>query len=92
MFKIFYKILDWLLKNSVQRVLAGAGLSVVSYLAVLTAIQTAFYSLVNNVNSISADLLQLLGLSGVDKCLSAFISVAVFLLTLNSGKLAIRKK
>lgn len=84
-------ISEWLLKNGVRKVLMGAGLSVVSYLAVLTAFRAAFDSLINSSQSIPANLLNLLGLAGVDSALSAFVSVAIFILNLNSGKLAIRK-
>lgn len=82
---------EWLLKNGVQKVLLGTGLSVVSYLAVLTAFRAAFDSLINSTHSIPANLLNLLGLAGVDSALSAFISVAVFVINLRSGKLALRK-
>lgn len=89
--RILTIISEWLLKNGVRKLLMGAGLSVVSYLAVLTAFRAAFDSLINSSSSIPANLLNLLGMAGVDSALSAFISVAIFVLNLNSGKLAIRK-
>lgn len=82
---------EWLLKNGVRKLLLGAGLSVASYLAVLTAFRVAFDSLINSSHSISANLLNVLGLAGVDSALSAFVSAAIFILNLNSGKLALRK-
>lgn len=92
MARILAIISEWLLKNGVQKVLMGAGLSVVSYLAVLTAFRAAFDSLINSTSQLPAHLLNVLGLAGVDSALSAFVSVAVFILNLNSGKLALRKK
>lgn len=92
MLKFFAVLTEWLLKNSVQKALSGAGLSVVSYLGVLVAVRAAFDQLINSVYSIAADLLQMMGIWGIDHVLGSFISVAVFLMTLNTGKLAIRKK
>lgn len=92
MYKILALVGAWLLQNSIQKVLLGAGLGLVSYLGVMTAVRTAFNSLIQQVNSIGADLLNLMGIYGIDYVLSAFVSVAVFLLTLNSGKLMIRRK
>lgn len=90
--RIFANIGEWLLRNSVQKALAGAGLGVVSYLGILVAVRAAFDQLINSTYSLPADVLQLMGLYGIDHVLSTFVSVAVFLLTLNSGKLAIRAK
>lgn len=83
---------EWLLKNTVQKVLLGAGLSIVSYMGVLVVVRTAFNSLISDINSVGAAMLNLMGIYGIDFVLSGLISVAVFLLTLNSGKLMIRKK
>jgi len=92
MLKLLATLSEWLLKNSVQKVLSGAGLGVVSYLVIITSVRAAFDSMINSVYSGAADLLNLMGIYGIDFVLSSFVSVAVFLLTLNSGKLAIRKK
>ena len=91
MYKIFAQIGDWLLKNSVQKVLTGAGLSVVTYLGIILAVREAFEYLINSAQTAGADALALLGIYGIDFVLSGFVSVAVFLLTLNEGKLFIRK-
>lgn len=91
MLKFFAKLVEWLLKNGVQKTLMGAGLGVVSYLTVLVAIRAAFDQMINSVYSAPSSLLNLMGIFGIDYVLSSFISVAIFLLTLNSGKLAIRK-
>lgn len=92
MLKFLAVLSEWLLKNSVQKVLSGAGLSIVSYLGVLVALRAAFDQLMNSAYSMPADLIQMMGIWGIDHVLSSFISVAVFLMTLNSGKLALRKK
>lgn len=89
--KIFAIVGEWLLKNGVKKVLTGAGLGVFSYLAVVTAIRAALDSLVGDLDSIERDVLQLMGIYGIDLVLSAFISVAVFLMTLNNGKLVIKQ-
>lgn len=91
MLKILALIGSWLLKNSVQTALKGAGLSVVSYLVIIVSIRAAFDSLIDSAYSVGADVLSLMGIYGIDHVLSAFISVAVFLLTLNQGKLTIKK-
>lgn len=92
MLKFLAILSEWLLKNSVQKVLSGAGLGIVSYLGVLVVLRAAFDQLMNSVYSMPADLIQMMGIWGIDHVLSSFISVAIFLMTLNSGKLAIRKK
>lgn len=92
MLKFLATLTEWLLKNSVQKALSGAGLGVVSYLVVLVSVRAAFDQMINSAYSAPAQLLNLMGIYGVDAVLSAFVSVAVFLMTLNSGKLAIRKK
>lgn len=81
----------WLLKNAVQKILLGAGLSVVGYLGTMSAVRYAFNSQINSVNGLAPDLLALMGIYGIDSVLSAFVSVSLFLLTLNAGKLFIRK-
>lgn len=92
MLKFFANLAEWLLKNSVQKALSGAGLGVVSYLVVLVSVRAAFDQMINSIYSAPAGLLSLMGIYGIDHVLGSFISVAVFLMTLNSGKLAIRKK
>lgn len=90
MAKILTIIAEWFLKNSVKKILAGAGLGIFTYLGIVVAIRAAFDLLIQDVNSISADVLALMGIYGIDKVISAFISVAIFLLTLNNGKLIIK--
>lgn len=90
--KLLALIGGWLSKNIIQRALMGAGLGLVSYFGILVAIRTAFDKMINSVNSMPADLLNLMGITGVDHNISTFVSVAIFLLTLNQGKLMIRKK
>ncbi|MCU4333121.1 DUF2523 domain-containing protein [Acinetobacter pittii] len=92
MLKFLAKLTEWLLKNSVQKVLTGAGLSVVSYLSVVAVIRVAFERLINSVNSVSADLLNFMGICGLYYALSGFVSVAVFLMTIKQGSLSLRKK
>lgn len=70
----------------------GAGLSVVSYLGIVVAIRAAFDQLINSVYSTSADLLNFMGICGIDYVLGGFVSTAVFILTLRQGNLMIRKK
>ncbi|RKG29057.1 DUF2523 family protein [Acinetobacter tianfuensis] len=89
--KIFAIVGEWLLRNGVKKVLTGAGLGVFSYLAVVTAIRSAFDSLIGELDSLPRDVLQLMGIYGIDFVISAFVSVAVFLLTLNNGKLIIKQ-
>lgn len=89
--KIFAVIGEWLLRNGVKKVLTGAGLGVFSYLAVVTAIRAAFDSLINELDSLPRDVLELMGIYGIDLVISAFVSVSVFLLTLNNGKLVIKQ-
>jgi len=90
--KLLAQISEWLLKNSVQKTLSGAGLGIVSYLVILVSVRAAFDKMINSAYSGPSQLLNLMGIYGIDYVLSAFVSVAVFLMTLNSGKLAIRKK
>lgn len=90
--KLLAFLTEFFLKNGVQKILMGAGLSVVGYLAVVTAFKSAFQNQLDATQNIPTTLLNLLGIFGVDYVLSAFVSAAIFILTLNSGKLALRKK
>ncbi|WP_165382091.1 DUF2523 family protein [Acinetobacter sp. WCHAc060025] len=90
--KLLALVMGWLSKNIIQRALMGAGLGLVSYFGILVAIRTAFDKMINSAYSMPADLLNLMGIYGIDYNLSTFVSVAVFLLTLNQGKLMLRKK
>ncbi len=90
--KIFVLISGWLLDNFIRRVLAGAGLAIMSYMGVLALVRTAFDSIINNLYSAPGVLLAMMGMLGVDHVLGSFISVAIFLITLDSGKLMLRKK
>ncbi len=49
--KLLVLIGGWLLDNFIRRILAGAGLAVVSYLGVLALVRTAFDSIINNLYS-----------------------------------------
>ncbi|MFW1646205.1 DUF2523 family protein [Acinetobacter guillouiae] len=90
--KLLVLIGGWLLDNFIRRILAGAGLAVVSYLGVLALVRTAFDSIINNLYSTPGVLLSMMGMLGIDHVLGSFISVAIFLITLDSGKLMLRKK
>lgn len=90
--KILAVIGAWLSNNIIQKALTGAGLGLVSYFGILTAVRVSFNSMINSVNSLPSEMLSLLGLFGIDHVLSTFVSVAIFLMTLNSGKIALRKK
>ncbi|WP_171487960.1 hypothetical protein [Acinetobacter colistiniresistens] len=57
----------------------------------MAAVKYAFNQQLLGLTGLAPDLLALLGIYGVDHVLSSFISVALFLMTLNAGKLAIRK-
>lgn len=91
MWRIGVVILEWLLKNAVQKILLALGLSVVGYLGTMAAVKYAFNQQLLGLNGLAPDLLALMGIYGVDHVLSSFISVALFLMTLNAGKLALRK-
>lgn len=82
---------DWLLRNTIQKVLKGAGLAVFSYLAILSSVKLAFEQLINSAYTAPTALLSLMGIYGIDHVLSSLVSVAVFLLTLNQGKLFLKK-
>ncbi|WP_151721265.1 DUF2523 family protein [Acinetobacter ursingii] len=88
---ILATIAAWLLKNAVQRILLGAGLSIVGYLGTMAAVRAAFNAQLDSLNGLAPNLLALMGLAGVDRVISAFVSVSIFLLTLNAGKLFLRK-
>lgn len=89
--RLLVLISDWILRNTIQKVLKGAGLGLVSYLGILSAIRLAFDTLINSAYTAPAQLLNLMGMFGIDHVLSSLVSVAVFLLTLNQGKLFLRK-
>ncbi|EXB45053.1 DUF2523 domain-containing protein [Acinetobacter courvalinii] len=91
MARVAIVIIEWLLKNAVQKILLALGLSVVGYLGTMAAVKYAFNQQLLGLNGLAPDLLALMGIYGVDHVLSSFISVALFLMTLNAGKLAIRK-
>ncbi|MBF7686587.1 DUF2523 domain-containing protein [Acinetobacter sp. B10A] len=91
--RILVLVAGWLLDNAVRRIITGAGLGIFSYVAVLALFKATITNLIQEFsNSLPVQLLQLLGLVGFDTVISAFVSVAIFLLNVNSGKLFIRKK
>lgn len=89
--RVLVVIIEWLLKNSVQKILLGLGLGVVSYLGTMSAVKYAFNQQLLGLNGLAPDLLALMGIYGIDHVLSSFISAAIFVMALSSGKLAIRK-
>ena len=92
MWRIAIIVIEWLLKNAVQRVLLGAGLSLVSYTGIMTAVRYAFNNSISSIYSIPGTVLALMGLYGIDHVISTLVSVGLFVLTLNQGKLALRRK
>lgn len=91
MLRILAILAEWLLKNAVQKILLGAGLGIVSYLTVVSAVKAAFMSLVGSVHTMPTAILAIMGMLGLDHVLGTVASISVFILTLSSGKLAIRK-
>lgn len=91
MYKILAIVGGWLLKNSVQMVLKGAGLGIVSYLGLLVAFRATFDYLLTNLKTMPYEALSLLGLAGVDHALGAVIGAGIFLLKIKSGSLSLRK-
>ncbi|WP_312967895.1 DUF2523 family protein [Acinetobacter gerneri] len=89
MYKLLSQLLEWLLKGSVKRALTGAGLGLASSASILIAVKAYINNFIAQSNSMGADVLALLSLSGVDIALSAIIGAIVFRLTVNSAKLSL---
>lgn len=91
--RVLVLVAGWFLDNAVRKLLMGAGLGLFSYVAVLALFKATIANLIGTLsNSLPFQLLQMLGMVGFDTVISAFVSVAIFLLNVNSGKLMIRKK
>lgn len=89
--RFLFVLAEWLLKNAVQKILIGAGLGIVSYLATMSAVRYAFNQQLAGLDGLAPDLLALMGIYGIDHVLSSFVSAALFIMVLNAGKLSIRK-
>lgn len=83
---------EWLLKGSVKSALTGAGLGLGSAAISLTVIQNYIANVVALGNSMSADVLGLLALSGAHISLSGIIGTIVYRITVSSGKLTLMRK
>lgn len=92
MWKMLAQFSEWLMKGSVRSALTGAGLGLGSAVVSLTVIHTYIDRLVSQGNSMSADALALLALSGVHVALSAILGAIVYRLTTSSAKLSLMRK
>lgn len=92
MWKMLSQIGEWLTKGSVKSALTGAGLGLASSAVVLTAVQSYIDKLLVAGNSMSADALGLLALSGAHIALSMIIGAIVYRLTITSTKLTLMRK
>lgn len=92
MWKMLTQISEWLMKGSVRSALTGAGLGLGSAVVSITIIQTYIERLVSQGNSMSADALALLALSGVHIALSGILGAIVYRLTTSSAKLSLMRK
>lgn len=91
MWAIFTRISEWLIQGSVRSALTGAGLGLGSAALSLTLIQNYINQLLQVGNSISADVLGLLALSGVHIALSGIIGSVVYRITASSAKLTLMR-
>lgn len=79
------------LSGFIKRILAGAGIGLVSFVA-QQAIFNAFINyLRTNINLLSSLTIIMFDLSGIFICLSLIVSAIGIRMTMNSGKLAFRK-
>ena len=78
-------------KGTLKNVLTGAGVMLTTNVVVLATFQAAVNSLRSGLNSISADVLSLASLTGVDIGMSLILGAVVTRLTLNSSKLVLKK-
>lgn len=92
MFKIFANIAEWVAKHSVKWSLAGAGLSIISFVVTKQAIEAAITKLLTDAQaSLTTDVISLMGLAGIDILISTIVSVGIFILSLKASNLTIRK-
>lgn len=78
-------------KGWLKDVLTGAGLTLGTSAVVLTALNTAISKVRDDVGQMSAELLALMHLSGIDVAMSIIIGAIVTRHTLQSTKLTLKK-
>lgn len=83
---------EWLMKGSVKTALAGAGLGLASAGMSLTLVQQYLEKVQQYGNSMAADALALLSLSGADVALSMIIGAIMAKFAMNGAKVALVRK
>jgi hypothetical protein len=78
-------------RGALKNVLSGAGVMLTTSALFMTALSTAMYNLQNSVSGISGDIAGLLHLSGFDTFISIILAAVVTRMTLNQGKLSLKK-
>ena len=80
-----------LLFKTLKNVLTGAGVMLTTNVLVLTSFGAAVNALRGSFNSVSADVLSLASLTGIDIGMSLILGAVVTRFTLNSSKLVLKK-
>lgn len=91
MFTSLSDLLKSLMQGSLKNILVGAGLMLGTTGVSLTAFGLAVDRFRNMSGSLSADILALMSISGLDFFFSTILGAIVTSITLNSGKLALQK-
>lgn len=78
-------------KGWLKDVLTGAGLTLGTSAVVLTALNTAVAHLRGSVNQMSADILMVMNLAGIDVAMSIIIGAVVTRHTMQASKLFLQK-
>ena len=84
-------ILQNVQKGALKNILTGAGVSLATGAISYTAFQSAVNALKNQTNSIPADIIAILHLSGVDIFISTILAAIATTLTINASKLSLTK-
>ena len=89
--KLIYSFLTLLLGSSFRRVLVGAGLGLASSVGIKALLDNYITSYISNLNSISSNILSILGLAGIDTAISVIIGALITRATIKSLSLSLTK-
>lgn len=88
---LVYKVGNSLLNGSLKRILTGAGLGVVSYAGISKLLEKIITEANATLMSGEGYILSILGLGGVDKCLSMIISAYIIRATIHGANISLVK-
>lgn len=91
MLKALFLMLQNFLGNGLARVLTGAGLSLVSYAALVPLVSSMLAAAASAMGGLAADLIALIGLSGLGESVTIIGAAMLTRTTINAAGVGIKK-